>query len=530
MKNFLKKRKVLVILISITLIGACLRLYKFHDFVRFNNDQVRDSKIVDKMVDKRDFPLLGPQAASTEFRLGPAYYYMEYVSALVFGKNPAGIAFFVVILSIASIPLLFVFLRHYFSESISLFVAFLYSVSFYAIKYSKFTWNPNVVPFFLFIFLILLLKLAKKTDSASKHWPLFLWIGILIGLGAQLHTMLMVLMPSLLFFVCAYLYFKTNSKRQAILGFILAIFTALLLNSTVFIYDFKNDGKNAKAFLSVTERRTEKNISIPERFLRTGQFFVQSNTYVLSGYESTKDWLEIKKFVSRKNLNEIIIATIGTLFFLSGFLILLISFFREKDSKRKVFLGIFLGTIIFSSLIFMLVTDMLKSRFFIIVLFLPYFFLGIILEKIAEFFGKRTAYAAAAIIVFSLFFLNFKVFSGIYSDNDYPRKDTLYGGISLKETEDISRFMVSYSKKETSTGKKTYLSGFEFFQSVNYFNKKSKLETALFPKGELNENEILFMVGKSKNGERILEKNNASYFMADSKDLGKFTVFVFERK
>lgn len=530
MKDFFKNRKVLILLVLIILIGASLRLYKFHNFVRFNSDQVRDSKIVDKMIEEKDFPLLGPPAASTQFKLGPAYYYMEYLSSLIFGNNPSGVAFFVVILSIFSIPLLFVFLRYYFFEDLSLFLTFLYAVSFYAIKYSRFTWNPNVIPFFLLIFLILLLKLSLKKELDKKFLRLFLLIGIVIGISIQLHTILMALMPLMFFSVCIYLYFKTKNIKSTVSGFILAVFAAFLLNIPVFVYDLKNDGKNFKAFFSVAQNRTGENVSVSEKFSKTGQFFVQSSIYVLSGYEPTKNWTEIKKFLNKKNSSEIMSAITGTLFLLLGLLTLISCFLKEKREKRKIFLGISLGIIIFSTPIFMLVTEMLKSRFFIVIFFIPFLLLGIILNKLTEFIGKKTTYIFIIGLIVLLSFLNFRVFSGIYSDRDYQRKNSLYGGISLKETEDISRFIVDYSKKEASHKEKIYLSEFEFFQSVNYFNKKSKLNTALFSEGELGKNDLLFVVGKSKNENRIIEKNNVAYLLVTSKDLGKFTVFVFEGK
>ena len=378
--------------------------------------------------------------------------------------------------------------------------------------------------------MILLLNLMKEKEFEKKSLWLFLLSGTIIGIGAQLHTILMLLMPLLFLSSCLYLYIKTKKIRPVALGFILAVFAALLLNATVFVYDFQNDGKNFKAFFSVAENRTGEKVSLFEKISKTGQFFAQSSVYSLSGYEPTKNWMEIGKFWNKKNSNELIAAIFGTLFLVSGLLVLIFYFLKEKDEKRRVFLGLSLGIIVFSAPIFMLVTEMLKSRFFVAIFFIPYLLLGVILKKISEVFGKKAAYLSIIGLAICLFFLNFKVFSGIYSSEDYPRKDTLYGGISLKETEEISRFMVDYSKKEASSEKKIYMEGFEFFQSVNYFNKKSKLDTALFPEGELEKNEILFVVGKSKNESRIIGKNNSLYSLVDSKNVGKFTVFIFEGK
>ncbi|KKP84220.1 MAG: hypothetical protein UR83_C0025G0023 [Candidatus Moranbacteria bacterium GW2011_GWF2_35_54] len=109
--------------------------------MRFNNDQVRDAQIIDAMHSGENFPLFGPKAGGTKFNLGGAFYYLEYLSGAIFGFSPAGIAFFIPLLSIASIYLFYLLFKKIFSINITLGLTFLYAISFYAIKYSHFAWN-----------------------------------------------------------------------------------------------------------------------------------------------------------------------------------------------------------------------------------------------------------------------------------------------------------------------------------------------------------------------------------------------------
>src|SRR3989339_797357 len=142
------------ILLAIILVGIFLRTYNFHDFLRFNADQSRDAAVINNALEgKEALPLLGPKAGGTDFRLGPAFYYFNYASGLVFGGNPDKLAYPDLLFSILAIPLFYVFSRRYFGKNISLAVAFLFAISLFTVRYSRFSWNPNSTPFFTMLFL-----------------------------------------------------------------------------------------------------------------------------------------------------------------------------------------------------------------------------------------------------------------------------------------------------------------------------------------------------------------------------------------
>ena len=96
------------VLLAIMIVGVFCRTYQFHDWLRFSPDEARDATYIsDAITGKAPLPALGPQAGNTQFYLGPLYYQAEYVSALVFGNAPDKIAYFDLIFSILSIPMLF---------------------------------------------------------------------------------------------------------------------------------------------------------------------------------------------------------------------------------------------------------------------------------------------------------------------------------------------------------------------------------------------------------------------------------------
>ncbi len=116
---WLKKNWEYPALILIVAAATAIRLYHFSDWLYFAMDQARDAMLVHDAFDKgiSQLPLLGPRAAGTFLRLGPAFYYFQYISAKLFNStDPAVLAYPDLFFSILSIPLFFFFLRLHFKK------------------------------------------------------------------------------------------------------------------------------------------------------------------------------------------------------------------------------------------------------------------------------------------------------------------------------------------------------------------------------------------------------------------------------
>ena len=113
MNNYNKKWIYILALSFIVLAGFFLRFYNYSKWLHFELDQSRDAKIIDLAVDEGigNLPLLGPKAAGSFLRLGPLFYYQEYLSAVIFGNTPSGIAALSIILSCLTIPLFYFFVK-----------------------------------------------------------------------------------------------------------------------------------------------------------------------------------------------------------------------------------------------------------------------------------------------------------------------------------------------------------------------------------------------------------------------------------
>lgn len=523
MKNFLKKNRVITLLALIVLLGAFLRLYQFEDMLRFNADQARDARVVDGMFEQKQFPLLGPKAGGTNFKLGPGYYYLEYFSAAVFGRDPAGQALLTVILGIFSIPLLYIFLKYYFSANISLVLVFLYAVSFYSIKYARFAWNPNFIPFFMLAFLIILLKIT----SGKK--PLFWNIlgGIIMGIGVQFHTLLIFLMPAL--FLSAHVYLFAKERKKFLTGLFLGITIVLVLNLPLLMHDLQSGGENWQALLAGIDKKTMEKSGLTQASLKAIQFFLQGNWYVLSGYEP-KNWLNAQKLLSLRDFSEIAAAFTAGLFFLCGLVITVRNFIKEKDRERKVFFGLIVLVIIFSLFLFLPLSNELNIRFFITLIFLPFVFLGALMEYANKKLKKEIFYPAFALIITLLCFYNLNVWRSTYDPQNFSGKSDTYGGISLKETREIAKFTQEISQNEEYGDSRFFFQLFEFSRSVEYFNDKAGLKFSGYSEEKTRPGDIVFVVVKNKNAAKTIDDREYLFYPTDSREIGRFTALAFRMK
>lgn len=176
------KRSTICLLVAILAMGAFFRLYNSYDNFRFLSDEARDMEAFEtiwkgiKQLDLQKLPLEGPEAGSFEgerqFRAhhGAFYFYLMTPSAILSNFHPYGPALFTILLNIASVYLIFLLGKQLFDEHVGFISAALLAVSNFAVLYSRWAWNPNLVIFFLLLSLTGFLKVAQgKVNS----WPLF---------------------------------------------------------------------------------------------------------------------------------------------------------------------------------------------------------------------------------------------------------------------------------------------------------------------------------------------------------------------
>jgi len=372
------------------LLGIFFRVYNFRDWLYFYPDQARDVMIVQDVLNgNAPLPLLGPIAASTSFKVGPMYYYFQIISAKIFGATPQAVAYPDLFFGILSIPLLYYFLKRYFSTNISLTLAGLYSVSFYAIKYSRFAWNSNPIPFFVILFLLSLLEFLNSNEKTKWFWVVAL--GIALGVGVQLHTVLLVLMPLTIAFVFLYL-MRKNWKILYKLAIVVSF--ALVLNSGQILSEMRTNFHNTRDFFRVLDDRSpQERAGLAENFMLDVICHSQANVLYLLSAENKDSCNSFADFRYDKDAKKntakyamvIVNFSLGLALLVTGYFFLFLYFRKEQDKSKKMFLGLML---LYGALSFLMLLPVIGTngavRYLLPIIFMPFLFLGFLIEYLSR--------------------------------------------------------------------------------------------------------------------------------------------------
>jgi len=182
MKKLISPFVSLVPIISILILGAYLRLYKISLYMTFLGDEGRDALIVKRMIVDGKWTLLGPTASVGGFFMGPIYYYFMVPFLWLWNFSPVGPAIMVALFGIITIYLVYFIGKRMFGTEVGLVASGLYALSPLIISYSRSSWNPNIVPFFGILLFYFLWDVV-----VNNHWKNLFWIGIILGIGLQLH-------------------------------------------------------------------------------------------------------------------------------------------------------------------------------------------------------------------------------------------------------------------------------------------------------------------------------------------------------
>lgn len=177
-----RSKPVLVSLLVLVLLAAVLRLYNIRDTMIFLGDEGRDALAVKRTVIDLDPVFLGPTASVGGFYLGPVYYYMIAPFMLLTGMDPVGAAVFVALLGVATIVMLYLWLESRFGWFAALIVSLLYTVAPNLVSFARSSWNPNPIPFFVVLSLVLLDYYYR-----NRNRYLLIGLGICLGIIIQLH-------------------------------------------------------------------------------------------------------------------------------------------------------------------------------------------------------------------------------------------------------------------------------------------------------------------------------------------------------
>jgi len=395
-----KRSKLFVgIILSIIVFAAfAVRFYNFHDWQYFKMDQGRDAQLIGHAIKDGPsaLPLLGPRAGATAvdngfLRLGPAYYYFQYLSGVIFDStDPEVFAYPDLFFSILAIILLYFFVRLYFVQHISLLITAMYAFSFIIIEYSRFAWNPNPLQFFVILVFLALIKSLNAENNRAKLGWLALW-ALALAIGSQLHFFgFFVLVGVSGLFILIRSEFWKKERRTALLSLdflkkfairalvFVAVFS--FIYTPVIISDVMKKGENAQNFVqALSSKPSDKPF-----FNKVGNNFIENTKYYCL---ITTSFCNVGKLEDSR-----IPAGFTIALFVCAFFLAIRAMRKEHAGTRRDFLTLLFIWIVVFFILTIPVSFQLRPRFFILVFAVPFILIGLIFDFFQEKFPSKAMY------------------------------------------------------------------------------------------------------------------------------------------
>ncbi|MDD5083464.1 MAG: glycosyltransferase family 39 protein [Candidatus Moranbacteria bacterium] len=536
-------------MISLALIlclGAFLRLYHVSDWLHFEIDQARDARVIDLAVNDGpgSLPLLGPRAGGTFLRLGPGFYYLEYVSAMVFGNTPGGRVALIALLSIASILVFYAFIRRYLPFRIALGLTLLFSVSAFLVLYGRFSWNPNPLPFFMLFGMYALLRAVDTSDAHRGRW--LAGSAFLLGFATHLHFLAFVSLPII---VGAFLLMKrprfSLKVWLAAIAIVIALYVPMILNETI------TGGANTQEFLQAVQGKSNKSDhTFAEQLVRNTTNHALGYWLILTGHEESA----MGQFASKGNFDfeltcsdechtHFASALTALLLFVSGIVLLFHAWWMETQVRKKDFLSLSMLWLGACFALFLPLSYDFSPRFFLLVTPFPFLFLGLIFAEIRRYIGRYSVMATRVLwlglllfIVSNTFFVTQRLrelerasFENVAIVPDRILKEK--ARVTLEQQEQVVSYMQSF---QTKNGYPIYMfSEPEYRRGLKYLMERRGMQNDVvgFSGGVYAEGNY-FLVFRTGSGhtEMLNAKYSSVYDVIDRKAFGTLTIIQLQPK
>lgn len=381
-KLFFKKNWEYLALGAILLFAIYLRVWHFSDWLHFGMDQARDAGLVSEAVrgGPSQLPLLGPRAGGTFVRLGPVFYYFQYISAEIFQSvAPPVFAYPDLLFSILTVPLFYFFLRRFFAKGISLMVTLLFATNFVIIQFSRFAWNPNSVPFWTLLAFFSLLKAAEESEKKKRYiWIFLATVGWAVA--GQLHFVVLAAIPAAVFFFLLWTgKWRNFSWKEAVF----AVLVLLILFSPVVLSDIKMKGDNIKQFAWAFQYKPQEH-SLLDNLKASVSSRANLYTLILTTYISPTGKASLAAGLA--------LVLFGAVYIANGIR-------KERDERRKNFLKLIFVWAAVSFLVLIPFAFQIKPRFLFFEIFIPFVFAGMGLDWLVQSRKHKKFVSAAAIVL-----------------------------------------------------------------------------------------------------------------------------------
>ena len=536
-----KKNWVSLVLLVVIAGGVFVRTYKFDDWLYFKMDQSRDAILMSKSINEgpQYLPLLGARAGAVKLkhgflRLGPAFYYFEYVAGKLFNSTePYVLAYPDLFFGILAIPMLFFLAKLYFSRLNSLLIATMYAFSFIIIQYSRFSWNPNALQFFLLLSFYGLLRMLNEPNEKKRRWWIALW-AFAATIGSQLHFFgfftLLGASGLLIGFhhqlwklakIKTLLQREMLKKMAGYAAVALAVF--LFLYTPVIISDVFKKGENTHNFFEAMGSKPSKD-SFGEKIFKD----VKENAkYYCLVTTSQCYGSSIKK--------EAPALLVTGLVLLAGLSLSVRGLRKKTNLLQRDFLAMLLIWVGVFSILTIPVAFQLRPRFFIVVFAIPFIFLGLAFEFFEEKLKKEQAIALAILFTVGIVAWNSHGTYAWFKEQASSQKKALEvkrtlilkakDGVTLGQLQGVTDWM--YSRRKSGWTMYYYIKP-EHVRPIDFLllEKKDKNLNFVTMRIDQNPKAQFFAITPAKNGlDDVYAKYGRDVVVIASQQFGQLTVY-----
>lgn len=262
MKRFaLPLTKSNLFLIAILILAFFLRAYNIKNNVMFQGDQGRDALIVSQIFKNQDPVFIGPMTSIGNMYLGPFYYYFMLPFLWLSYPSPLGPVYAVIAVSVATVYLLYQIGKKLFGQQSAVLATTFFALSANAIIYSRFSWNPNIAPFFgLLMFYFTYIAWQKD----SRYWIL---VSLMFSVLIQLHyvTLLSAAGAGIILLIQIFEKIKLRENKDCwqklIFSLTISLLVFLISLTPLILFDFKHDFLNSQAFVDILSSKESFELS-----------------------------------------------------------------------------------------------------------------------------------------------------------------------------------------------------------------------------------------------------------------------------
>lgn len=253
MVKFLKKYWFIL---TLTLVGAFLRLYRIEATLQFLGDQGRDALILRRMLVDHDLPFIGPVTSVGGFYLGPLYYYLMAPFLWLANYNPVGPAIATAVIGIITIPALYLITKEFFSKKTANITTLLYAIAAIPVTETRGAWNPNPMPL-----AVLGLVYGFYQFQKTKKLSWLILSAISFGAALQFHYMIVFLGPFILWQLILIL--RNKSRRRYLLVW---LGTLLVMMLPLILFEIKNNFLNFNGLIEYLTKNDYQTLNLWQIF------------------------------------------------------------------------------------------------------------------------------------------------------------------------------------------------------------------------------------------------------------------------